>query len=122
MPDRETLLGRLAVGDIFHAESPEGHSMVCLATAVTETTIKARTVTHQVHLAFDRRTGVARWHERDVVCTINSVAPLPIEIHNVFLGLDRKMRLEQDPERFKLSRAEIDAISFVDKYYPENPV
>jgi hypothetical protein len=43
--DRKTLLGKLAVGDVFHAESPKAPSLICLVVSVTETMIQARTVT-----------------------------------------------------------------------------
>jgi hypothetical protein len=38
------------------------------------------------------------------------------------LGLDRKMRLQRDPEKFKLNKEEIQAIHFVNEYYPSNPL
>ena len=88
--------------------------------AVTKTAIQARTVTHQIHLEFDRQTGVAEWDR--VPCVVDSVTPLPVDIHNVMLGLDRKMRLEQDPERFKLDDAEKRALIFVDSHYSSNRV
>ena len=118
MADRAAALKNLAVGDIFHAECPNGASLICLVMAVTKTRIQARTMTHQIYLEFDRKTGVAKWG--DVPCVVDSVAPLPVDIHNVMLGLDRKMRLEQDPERFKLNDAEKRALIFVDSYYSSN--
>jgi hypothetical protein len=32
------------------------------------------------------------------------------------------MRLQRDPEKFKLNKEEIQAISFVNEYYPSNPL
>jgi hypothetical protein len=117
MADRKTALNNLAVGDIFHAESPNGASLICLIMAVTETTIQARTVTTQKHLEFDRQTGIAKWGDEPVLCTIDSVTPLPADIHNVLLGIDRKFRLEQEPERLKLHDAEKRALLYVDSHY-----
>jgi hypothetical protein len=122
MPDRETLIRNIDVGDIFHAECPNGASLICLATAVNDTTIDARVVTTQVDLEFSRKTGVAESSNYRAPCTINSVAPLPPEIHDIFLDLDHRYRTSTDPERSKLSQAEIDAIMYIDKYYPENPI
>lgn len=125
MTERETFLQRLLVGDIFHAAAPNGASLVCLITRVTETTIEARTVTHQMQFQFDRRTGAADtdWGDGEiVVCIIDSVAPLPVEIHDVMLGLDRKMRLEHNIERIKLNDAEKRALIFVGGYYSSNPL
>jgi hypothetical protein len=51
-----------------------------------------------------------------VRCTIDSIAP--VDIHNVFLGLDRKMRLRFD----KLNRAEKDALLFIADFYPANRI
>jgi hypothetical protein len=90
--------------------------------AVTDRTLQVRTVTHNVHLEFDRRTGVALWGAAAAHCIIDSVTPLSRELHAVMLGLDRKMRLEQDPERFKLDEDEKRALIFVDSYYRDNPV
>ena len=113
-------LTRLLVGDIFHAKCPNGASFICLVEAVTDDRILARRVTTQDNVEFDRNTGTTLGSESP--CTIDSIAPLPLEIHNVMLGLDRKMRLQRDPEKFKLNREEIQAIHFVNAYYPSNPL
>jgi hypothetical protein len=120
MFDWTTALGRLLVGDIFHAKCPNGASLICLVEAVTDDRILARRVTTQDNVEFDRSSGAALGN--DAPCTIDSIAPLPVEIHNIMLGLDRKMRLQRDPEKFKLNREEIQAIHFVNSYYPANPL
>jgi hypothetical protein len=122
MLDRKAELDKLAVGDIFHAEAPNGASLICLVVSILESTIQARTVTTQRQFKFDRHTGVAESGEDRVACTINSIAPLPVDIHNVMLGIDRKFRLERDPERLKLNEAEIRALLFVDSHYSSNPL
>lgn len=112
--DRRTLFRNLMVGDIFHATTPYAASLICLTTGVTEKTIQARTITHQMHLEFDRETGVAEWigaldwpgegmSDEPVRCTIDSVAPLPIDIHNLMLLIDRKSRLASDRKEAKPS-------------------
>lgn len=50
------------------------------------------------------------------------MAPLPVDIHNTLLHLDRKKRLNRDPERTKLTEAEHRALRFIAKFYPENPL
>jgi hypothetical protein len=120
MSDRTTILGSLSVGDIFHAESPNGASLICLVMSVTEDSIHARTVTTQRHLDFDRQTGIAKWGDDQVSCTIDSVSPLPIEIHNIMLGIDRKFRLEREEDKLKLNDAEKHALVFIDSYYTLN--
>ena len=120
MVDWRRPLSRLVVGDIFHAKCPNGASFICLVEAVTDDRILARRVTTQDNVEFDRNTGTTL--ENEVPCTIDSIAPLPLEIHNIMLGLDRKMRLQRDPEKFKLNKEEIQAIHFVNAYYPANPL
>jgi hypothetical protein len=122
MPDRIALIRNIKAGDFFHAESPNGASMICLATAISDTAIHARRITSQDDLAFDRNTGIAEFGPRRVRCTINSVAPLPPEIHSVFLGLDHRYRTSTDPHRNRLTDAEKRAILFLDSHYPVHPI
>jgi hypothetical protein len=120
MQDRESELRKLSVGDIFHAQSPNGASLICLILSVTEEMIQSRTVTTQVYLEFDRRTGVAKWGDEPIICTIDSIMPLPVEIHNTMLEIDRKFRLERNLERLRLTEAEKRALVFVARHYPSN--
>jgi hypothetical protein len=129
MLDRKTLIGNLDAGNIFHAEYPNGASCVCLVLSVDDTTIHARRMTTQENLNFDRRTGIEKASPDQQLAVINSVAPLPPEIHNVFLTLDRKYGQiqpkdweEQDLQRFKLTDAEKKALLFVDSHYSSNPL
>jgi hypothetical protein len=121
MADRKTLLGRLVAGDVFHATGSTGASLICLVVSITETTIGARRVTTQEHLEFDRQTGVEKCNDRP--SRIDSVAPLPLDVLNVILGLDRKYRLLQDPEQGKLTDAEVRALAlYVGPHYASNPL
>ncbi len=133
--DRKDLLHNLAVGDIFHASAPNGASLICLVTAVmaADSVIQARTVTHHMHLEFDRETGIAEWNAAKewptkghadvwVPCTIDSVAPLPIDVHNLMLFEDRKARLTYLSDNAGLSDDEKDAFLFMYSYYRENPL
>src|SRR5262245_8364161 len=118
MTDLASALKRLIVGDIFHGRCPNTASLICLVEAITDDRIQARRITTQCHLEFDRSTGATLG--REIPCFIDSIAPLPVDIHNVMLGLDRKMRLELDRERFKLSKDEKDALRFVASHYSSN--
>jgi hypothetical protein len=96
-----------------------------LVLSVDQTTIQARRVTTQENLEFDRRTGVTVDDDEGIPCVIDSVAPLPAEIHAVFLELDRKYqkyRPDREPERFKLTDAEKKAMLFVGQHYASNPL
>ena len=122
MADRATMIRNVAVGDFFHARSPNRASLICLATSVGKTTIHARRITSQEELEFDRQTGFAKSGNDQVPCEIDSVAPLPAEIHDVFLEMDRRYRVEHDLERFKLTDAAKRALLFIHSYYPAHPV
>ena len=127
MSIRKTLIGNLRVGDIFHAEYPNGASCVCLVLSVNNAAVHARRMTTQENLEFDRHTGMERVNDGQTQAVINSVAPLPSEIHNIFLALDRKYGQiepkdwgESDLERFKLTEAEKKALLFVGTHYAAN--
>jgi len=130
MLDRKALIGELDIGDIFHAEYPNGAKCICLVLSVNDATIQARRVTSQESLEFDRQTGIEKANGEEPLAVINSVAPLPAEIHNVFLELDRKYAavhgrddiFERNPEYFKLTDAEKKAFRFIDKHYASNPL
>ena len=127
MLDRKTLIGNLDVGDIFHAEYPNGASCVCRVLSVNDAAIHAKRMTTQENFEFDRHTGIERVNDGQAQAVINSVTPLPPEIHNVFLALERKYGQIQprdwdgpDLERFKLTEAEKKALLFVGPYYSSN--
>ena len=131
MPDRKADLSDLAAGDIFHANSPNGASLICLVLSVTPETIEARRITTQESLSFDRQSGMERTGPKQALAIIDSVTPLPSDTHNVLLELDSKygalMAMDeksrfQDLERFKLTDAEKKALISVGSYYPANPI
>lgn len=131
MIDRKTGLSNLSVGDIFHAEYPNGASCICLVLSVDKTTIYARRVTTQQSLVFDRQTGIEDVAADQPQAVIDSVAPLPPEMHNTFLEMNKKyetlMAMDEtsrfeDLERHKLSESEKQALSFVYTHYPSNPL
>jgi hypothetical protein len=115
-------LSKLTTGDIFHAHSANAPSLICLVTSTTATTIHARTVTTQLVLEFDRSTGVGKPTDDLLESHIDSITPLPVDIYNVMLGIDRKFRLETDVERFRLTDAEKRALIYVDSHYESHPL
>jgi hypothetical protein len=114
-------LGRLSVGDIFHATcASSGASLICLIEAIEADKIVSRRVTTQDQVEFEIATGVALPVTRKDRCLIDSVTPLPPEIHDALLGLDRRMR---SPDGDKpVSQQERDAFKFVFTFYPANPI
>jgi len=128
MLDRKSLIAGLDVGDIFHAEYPNGAKCICLVLSVSDQAIQARRITSQENLEFDPRTGVENVGEGEASAVINSVAPLPVDIYDIFLALDRKYGavhgqkevFERNPEYFKLTEAEKRALRFIDSHYASN--
>jgi len=131
MTKREAALRRIAVGDIFHAHAQKTASYVCLALQVRENTIFARRITTQSVHEFDRATGVEGPEDNPLI--INSVAPLPADIREIMLALDRKYhngehRYAEDPnwqrpeDEAHLTKEEIRGLIFVGKFYGDNPI
>jgi hypothetical protein len=122
--DRKTALAAIAVGDLFHATTPNGTSLICRALEISDLTIRARTVTSQYALEFDRATGVATPEIRDerVPCTVDSVASVPNEIREALLGLDRAESDKAQAEHHKLTESEQRALVFAALFYPANPI
>jgi hypothetical protein len=111
---RQQILRNLVAGDLFHATSTNGASILCIATGIGETTINARRLLVFEYLSFDRVTGNADGS------VIDSVAPLPIDIHNVLMSLDRRHRLGRSLADAKLTDAEKKALLFIADFYPAN--
>jgi|HubBroStandDraft_4_1064222.scaffolds.fasta_scaffold646507_2 hypothetical protein len=126
MPDRERGLQQLAVGDIFHAQSTNGASLVCLVTAVDGATIYARRIHTQDDVKFDRNTGfeVGKPHTR-----IDCVASLPSDIHDIFVQMDRRYQaaharirqgIEVDLKEARYTADEKRAHDFLDQHIEAN--
>jgi hypothetical protein len=115
--DRQAALRSLAVGDIFHAEGDNGASLICIIIAITDAAIQARTATSQMSLDFDRQTGIGGWGKAHA--SIDSIAPLPADIRDALLGLDRRYAAGGD---LKLLDTEKRALVFVGWFYAANPI
>lgn len=109
-------LSRLVPGDFIHGRCPSGPTLICLVESIGFDRIETRCITTQERYIFSIDTGLTV--DDGVLCTIDSIAPLPLDVHSVLLGLDRRMRLGQTP----LNRAEIDALIFVNHFYPAHPL
>jgi hypothetical protein len=128
LTDRATGLRGLAVGDIFHARSSNGASLVCLVTAIHDRRIDARRIHTQDDLQFDRYTGfeAGKDHTR-----IDCIAQLPPDIRNVLLNMDRRYQnaysmirqgVEVDPEQAKQTPDERRAHDFLHDHIKANPL
>ncbi len=123
---RRDALRRVALGDLFSADTEFGGTVLCLALAVTSDCIVARDIGRDGELRFDRASGVAPWphDEGRTVSTIRSIAPLPPEVHETFLHYDRRQRPGRPltPEEIKLTEAEKQAFVFIYDFYPAHPI
>ncbi|MBN9087862.1 MAG: hypothetical protein J0J01_13205 [Reyranella sp.] len=132
MTDREAALRAISVGDIFHASDglKDGPSYPCLALQVQDDAIFARRMTTQSVHWFDRTTGAEIDDDRVV---IDSVEPLPDDIREIMLSIDRlfreaEHRRAEEPDwvpaenHFHQSKDQIRAILFIAKFYPAHPL
>jgi hypothetical protein len=128
MTDREAALKQIAAGDIFHASGTNGSSFPCLALQVRDHAIFARRVTTQSVYWFDRTTGYGQDNPKIV---IDSVAPLPDDIRELMLSIDRLFReaeyrhaeepdWEPPEDYFHHSKDQIRALLFIADFYPKN--
>lgn len=128
MADRETALRTLAIGDIFHARAPNGASLVCLVTAVDEATIYARRIHTQDDVRFDRGTGMQLGEGGS---RIDCIEPLPPDIQEILLGLDRRGQavaamfrngIEPGIEQYRVTPDEKRADRFLSEHIEANPI
>ena len=118
-----SLLNKLRVGDIIHANSPNCPSLICLVTNVSDSHLFTRNITMQFEIKFDIQTGKGNRGAKNDICTIDSIAPLPLDIHNIMLRLDRLFRLlPEKRDHTHLSADEKNAIIFIDNFYRKNPL
>jgi|SRR5215469_16108922 len=126
--DRETALQNLAVGDIFHAQSPNGASLVCLVTSVDGDTICARRIHTQDDLQFDRKTGLEldEPHSR-----IDCAVRLPHAVYNVLVAMNRRYQaahalisqgIEVDPKEARYTEDERHAHDVLHDHIAANPI
>jgi hypothetical protein len=124
MTKREAAVRSIAVGDLFHATSPNGASLICLALEITDTAIASQSVTSVYDLNFDRRTGTVErdFHGENVICAIDSVAPLPDDFKKTLIAVHRAYSKEDEDNDLKLGDPEHRALVFAAQYFPAHPL
>lgn len=128
MASNRAAIRYLAVGDMFHARSSNGASLVCIATALDDVTIYARRIHTQDDLKFDRATGFELGSNHT---KIDCVTPFPSDIQKTFVDMDRKyqalyklVRKGVDPDiaEWKLTPDEKRAHLSINSHTAANPV
>jgi hypothetical protein len=124
MTSRADSLAKISTGDVFHATSPNGASLICLALDAADTTINSETITSVYALKFDRKTGIAEqdFHGETVTCTIDSVARLPEGIEKMLINLHCACSRKDESDEPKLREAEHRALIFAAQYFPAHPI
>jgi hypothetical protein len=124
MTKREAAVGSITVGDVFHATSPNGASLICLALEVTDTAIISQILTSMYELKFDRKTGAAErdFHGEHVACTIDSVAPLPGDFKETLIAMYRAHSRKDKDDEPGLKDPEHRALVFAAQYFPAHPI
>ncbi len=120
-PTRRDLLSVLKPGDVIFGVAAGGQEKLLLVTAADPTTFRARHVTSQTEVEFDRD-GRSRYVEGGGSCTIVSTAALSPQDHATAIGLDRKMRTGKDYPDFVLSPAEIQLILSYAAFFRARPL
>ncbi len=114
---------RLEIGDIVHAHNDQGTSLICLVLKIEQGVIYSRRITSQQEYSFDRLTGVSKPSRDHTGGTIDSVEPLPVDMHYALIGLDRKYRLGiYSDDKAKLTDDEIRTFLFVGDHYKMNSI
>ncbi len=108
-------LSWLVPGDLVHGRCSQGHSLLCLVESLGPDRIVTRRITTQEPVTFDIETGEVMGAPGGC---LDSIMPLPVDLHDVLLGLDRKMRLGDQP----LSPVEKDALDLANEVYAAHPL
>ena len=115
----------LETGDILAARVPGGNNIPFLVVTADANSINARAITSQIPLVFDRSTGEALDDPDDHprrVWRISCVQPLPLEIHQLMLSLDRRMRLGSNGITNPLDEGDKRALLYVGDYFEANAI
>lgn len=102
-------------GDLVHGRCDSGQTLVCLVEAVGRDRIATRRITTQEPVTFDIETGDGMGAPGG---GLDSIVPLPLDLHDVLLGIDRKRRLLDRP----FGLAEQDARDLADEVYLARPL
>ena len=123
MSDQEAKLRRLGEGDIVHANSPGGASLICIVLSVGDTVIRARRVTTQEVIDFDRGTGRESVDGREVAYAIDCVAPLPEAVCKTVRWMDEKYSRKNDgTTSAEVTEDELKVFRFMRTHVDANPL
>lgn len=113
--DWQSKLSWVVPGDLVSGREEGKRNLVYLVESVGPDCLRTRRITTQEKVTFDIETAEAI---EAPGCRLGSIVPLPVEVHDVLLGLDRKMRLSDQP----ISDAEKAALDFADEVSLAHPL
>lgn len=111
------LLENVRSGDFFFVQCGGNARATCIMTSISGFAVYARSITTQMILQFDIRTGEGNSGEGDYACKVVSVVQPPANVAEVLNNIDRKYRLLNAPEGVRLLKREIEALIYVDDHY-----
>jgi hypothetical protein len=118
---RKRALDAIQVGDVIFGVGASGDGKLMLVYKADDRSIFARHVTTQTWVQFDRE-GKSRLIPTGGSCTIASTAQLPSDMHQVALGLDRKMRTAKQLSDLRLSKVEKTLLLTFDDFFKARPL
>jgi hypothetical protein len=121
---RAEKLRALDTGDIFGATRERGNTLPFLVTSATETTVRARCMTSQFYVEFERHTGEGahEYEEGVAVFRIVTLQPLPVEMHALMLAVDRRMRLGSNGTTNPLDEGDKQVLLFLGDHWAAHPI
>lgn len=119
MTSKASYLINLVIGDIFNARSVNAPYIICIVTNIDNYKIYSRRLTDQSILTFDVESGLEIENIGNN-CEIESIEPLPLDIYNSMVGMDRRFRLSSRADKFTLDDKEKLALHYVQRHFSEN--
>lgn len=116
MSPRAQSLDGVKVGDVIFGIAAGGQEKLLLVYEADEDGFWARHVTSQTKARFGRD-GETQWVEGGGSCKIVSTARLPSDLHDLAVGLDRKLAARPGYPDSILSKAEVRFVLTHDKFF-----
>ena len=118
-------LAALDVGDIVGARLMDRRDCLpFLIVAADGKTMRTRCMTSQFPLIFERHDGMATENNDGQMreWRISCIQPLPLEMHNLMLSVDRRIRLGSDGTTNRLDEGDKRVLVFIADFWDRYPI